>query len=472
MAIALILKRPRAVLPLLAAAGLWLRACARALIAERARWALWLPAALATGIGIYFGLSFEPSETIGFSVGVAGIVLAVAAAISPELGVRAVLAFAAAVLIGFGAAKLRAKDVAAPVLVHRIGPVEMEGRVEFAQAHGKGVRAVIAPDFVARDYGMTLPALVRVSFRNDGGLLVPGAQIAFKAVLMPPPAPASPGDYDFGRAAFFEGLGAVGFAYGEPQLIGTASPPDFEGRVIGYIELLRWRMSQRIHAVLPGSTGAIASAIITGDRGGISEEDESALRDAGLAHVLAIAGLHMALVGMGLFWAVRAILAAIPRVALAYPIKKWAACAALCGAGFYLVISGAAAATTRAFVMLAMMLIAILFDRPALSMRSLALAASILLLSRPESLIEPGFQMSFAAVTALIAVAEWEQSRARATAGIPKRFAALRRYARGIATTSFVGSLATMPYAAFHFDRSTHYAVLGNLGAMPIMGFV
>ena len=233
------------------------------------------------------------------------------------------------------------------------------------------------------------------------------------------------------------------------------------------IESLRLNMTARIRAALPGSRGAIASALITGMRGGIETEDEAALRDAGLAHVLAIAGLHMALVGLGLFWLVRAFLAAFPPVALRYPIKKWAAGAALAGAAFYLLLSGAAASATRAFVMLAMMLIAIMLDRPALSMRNLGLAAAILLLLRPEAVTEPGFQMSFAAVTALVAVAEWEQQRERAAPRGP-----LYRYLHGIVMTSLVGSLATMPFAIFYFDRATHYAVLGNLLAMPVMGFV
>jgi competence protein ComEC len=269
------------------------------------------------------------------------------------------------------------------------------------------------------------------------------------------------------------GIGAVGYAFGSPELVAPAPPPDISGRVALALQGLRFRMSARVHAVLPGSTGAIAAALITGDRGGISEADDQALRDAGLAHVLAIAGLHMALVGLGLFWTVRALLALWPRVALTQPIKKWAALAALCGAGFYLAISGAATPALRAFTMLAMMLLAILFDRPALSMRSLGIAAVILLVAAPESLIEPGFQMSFAAVASLIAVAEWEQRRAAAHRGLAALpFAGARRYLHGIAVTSFVGSIATLPYAAFHFDRATHYAVLGNLLAMPIMGFV
>ncbi len=290
------------------------------------------------------------------------------------------------------------------------------------------------------------------------------------AVLMPPPAPAAPGGYDFGRAAFFDRIGGVGYAYGRAAAIAPLRPESLRERIATAIAQLRWRMTQRIQAALPGSTGGIASALITGDRGSISDDDEAALRDAGLAHVLAIAGLHMALVGLGLFWVVRAVLAAIPSIALNYPIKKWAALAALGGATFYLVVSGAATPATRAYIMLATMLTAILMDRPALSMRSVALASLILLLLRPESLIEPGFQMSFAAVVGLVAVAEWEAAHRNQDG--PRAFQSVRRYMWGIAVTSFVGSIATAPFAIFHFDRATHYAVLGNLLAMPVMGFV
>src|SRR6185503_20576211 len=146
----------------------------------------------------------------------------------------------------------------------------------------------------------------------------------------------------------------VGYAYGRPKRIIAARAPSIAERARLEIESLRVRVSARIHSVLPSSTGAIASALITGDRGSISDEDEAALRDAGLAHVLAIAGLHMALVGLGLFWVVRAGLATIPAIALRWPIKKLSAVAALCSATFYLMISGATSASTRAFVMLAM----------------------------------------------------------------------------------------------------------------------
>jgi competence protein ComEC len=455
-------------LPRLAAGSL-----RRALLAERERWALWLPVALGVGVGFYFALSSEPRLSFAVGLGVAGILTGIAAATSPQIALRASLAIVASMLIGFAAAKIRTTQVAAPVLLQRAGPLGIDGRVEDAQIHGKGMRVVLTLADADRMRAADLPRRVRVSVRSGAQAVSPGDWIHLKAVLLPPPAPTVPGAYDFGRAAYFEGIGAVGYAYGKPRAIAAPRPPTPGEQARLAVEHLRWKMTQRIHSVLPGSTGAIAAALITGDRGGISDDDESALRDAGLAHVLAIAGLHMALVGLGLFWAVRALLACFPRIALTQPIKKWAALAALGGAAFYLVISGGGAATTRAFIMLAMMLIAILFDRPALSMRAVALAAAIILLAAPESLIEPGFQMSFAAVAGLVAVAEWEQARAaqRSEYGSP-RFAGLRRYLRGIATTSFVGSVATMPFAAYHFDRATHYAVLGNLGAMPIMGFV
>jgi len=449
------------------------RAFGHALLEERERWVLWLPVAFGAGIGTYFALGAEPSHTFTIALLCWTLGAVTCGVASTRTFLRVCCIGSAAFVIGFCGAKFRSDRVAAPVLMHRVGPVEVDGRVETAQLHGKGVRAVLAPLFIETLNKSELPRRVRVSVRRAGERLSPGAIVRLNAVLMPPPPPSAPGDYDFGRAAWFEGIGAVGYAFGGPEIIAPALPPGIWARLALSLQGLRFRISARIHAVLPGSTGSIASALITGDRGGISQDDEEALRDAGLAHVLAIAGLHMALVGLGLFWTVRTALALWPRVALTQPIKKWAALAALGGATFYLAISGSATPAVRAFTMLAMMLLAILFDRPALSMRSLAFAALILLVIQPETLIEPGFQMSFAAVASLIAVAEWEQRR-RLAHGLRPRLplANVRHYVRGIAITSFVGSIATMPYAAFHFDRATHYAVLGNLLAMPIMGFV
>ena len=458
-------------------AATWFRRVATSLAeqahSERSRWSLWLPVALGVGVGTYFSLPFEPSVGTAYASAIAAGIFGFMASKSNRSWARAIAALACAALIGFTTAKLREEIVAARVLVERVGPIPVEGRVDYAQSHGKGIRVILSEVRSPRfDEGST-PGRVRISFRSGANGLRPGDFIHATAVLMPPSGPAAPDAYDFARTAFFQRIGAVGYAYGRPVVVERVPTSPLLTPIEERIARLRFRMTERIHEILPGSTGAIAAALITGDRGGISDQDESSLRDAGLAHVLAIAGLHMALVGLGIFWLARAVLALFPSLALRFPIKKWAACAALGAAGFYLVISGAGAPSIRAFTMLAMMLLAVLVDRPALSMRAVALAAAIILLVEPESLVEPGFQMSFSAVVGLIAVAEWERGRrASSLASGNALFAGLRRYARGIATTSLVGSIATMPFAIFHFDRATHYAVLGNLLAMPVMGFV
>ncbi len=298
------------------------------------------------------------------------------------------------------------------------------------------------------------------------GSFQPGDWLSVTARLDAPAPPAEPGAGDFGRRLYFQGIGATGFSYGRARPIPAPYPPGLWDRLSFGVESLRLRMTQRIQAALPDSKGGIAAALVTSARGTISAEDHAALRDAGLAHALSISGLHMAMVGGGIFWLLRAILAAFPAIVLRHPIKKWAAFAALAASAFYLVISGMEAAAVRAFVMLAVMMLAVLLDRPALTMRSLALAASILLILQPESIADAGFQMSFAAVAALIAVAEWDQRRERA---VPHGF--VYRHVRGIVLTSLVASLATSPFTLFHFGRAAHYAVLGNLLVMPVMGF-
>jgi competence protein ComEC len=433
-----------------------------AALEERHRWPLWLPVALGTGAAIYFALPIEPPLLVGWTAAALFLAAALAAFQSNRIWSRALLAGLAALSLGFAAAKLREERVSAPVLTQPL-VAHLTGRVAALDWGRSGLRVVVGD--VRSGRLPNPPALVRVLVRRGAEDIRVGQGIGLTAQLMPPPGPTEPGDGDFGRAAYFAQIGAVGFAYGAPETLPLARPPGPTERLSGFIEAMRARMTARIRAALPPSRGAIASAIITGERGGIDAEDESALRDAGLAHVLAIAGLHMALVGAGFFWLIRALLAAVPALALTYPIKKWAAGAALLVSGLYLVISGAASSATRAFVMLAMMLLAILLDRPALSMRSLGLAAAILLLLRPEAVTEPGFQMSFAAVASLIAVAEWAQGRARL---VPHGW--LYRHLRGIAVTSLVASLATLPFVMFYFGRASHYAVLGNLLAMPVMG--
>jgi competence protein ComEC len=333
---------------------------------------------------------------------------------------------------------------------------------------------VLEPVGIGRLSPEQTPYFVRLSVRARSAVPTPGSWLRVTAVLQPPPAPAMPGDYDFGRGAYYRRIGAVGYLYGRAKPI---APVRAEGRVEGLgavLERLRGRMTARVRSIIPGNDGAVAAALITGERVDIDPDVQADFRDSGLMHVLSISGLHLALAGGFFFWTVRALFALFPAIALRFPVKKWAALAAVAGATFYLLISGCEAPAVRSYIMLTMMFLAILFDRPALSMRAVALAAVIIMLFSPESVIEPGFEMSFAAVIGLIALAEWEQARRAANPerGPKTLVTRVARYAWGIAATSIVATLATTPIAIFHFDRSAQYGLISNLLALPVVGAV
>jgi competence protein ComEC len=252
------------------------------LLAERHRWPLWLPVALGTGTALYFASPFEPAPLIAGAMALACLAAGLGAYQSHDPWARAVLA------LGFGNAKGRELRMAAPVVPHPI-ITHLTGRVVALGWGRAGLRAVL--DEVRSGRLPDPSSRVRVLVRKGGEILGIGQGVDLTAQLMPPPGPATPGDSDFARAAYFARLGAVGFAFGAPGIAPLPHAPTLSERISGLVESMRAAVTARIRAQLPDSEGAIASAIITGERGGIDPDDEAALRDAGLAHVLAIAGL-------------------------------------------------------------------------------------------------------------------------------------------------------------------------------------
>jgi competence protein ComEC len=242
------------------------------------------------------------------------------------------------------------------------------------------------------------PAFVRLTVSGARGIAAvkPGAVVSALVMLRPPPKPALPPGYDFARWAWFQEIGGVGFVYGTPRVLSAPAPGVLE-RLNARLDELRLSMASRIERAIPGSDGSIAAALITGERGEIDPDDNQAYRDSGLAHVLSISGVHLALAGLGVFWVLRALLALWPRVAFTQPIKKWAAIGAFLGSTFYLAISGGGSPADRSYLMLSMMLLGVMLDRPALSMRSVAMAALAILIFQPEDIVDPSFQMSFGA---------------------------------------------------------------------------
>lgn len=431
---------------------------------ERHGWVPWLAVALGVGVASYFSLRFEPPSWLGgVMVGGAGLLVWQARRRIPTLmAASAGLALA----VGFGAAQWRAIDVAAPVLERQISAVMVEGKVAKADPVAGGFRLTVENPVIERLKAADTPALVRIRVRGDQEPPDVGSIIRIRASLLPPPGPSAPGAFDFQRQAWFARLGAVGFAMGKAQVLEPREP----GLGRQFVGELRQGVFRRVTAVLDGDTGAVSAALLMGQRGGISETALNAMRDAGLAHLLAISGLHMGLVAGFLFFVVRSSLALMAPVALNWPIKKWAALAALVGIFGYLLLAGAPVPTRRAFIMTGLVLVAVMLDRTAISLRLVAWAAAVVLLMRPESIVGASFQMSFAAVLALVAayeVAGPKMARWYGGAGPVRR---LGIYIVGVSFTTLVAGLATMPFAIQQFNRVAVFGMVANLAAVPLTG--
>lgn len=279
-------------------------------------------------------------------------------------------------------------------------------------------------------------------------------------------------------SCFFEQIGAVGYVVSTPVKLEMETPVSLKQEISGRVEKFRLSLMQRILAATdnhPDSSG-ITAALVTGKRDGISKDVTAALRDAGLAHLLAISGLHMGMISGILFFSVRYLLVLNQRWALNYPVKKWAAGFAMLGAAAYLVMSGSAWSARRAFIMASIMFFAIIMDRRGLSLRNVAIAATGLLILTPEAILSAGFQMSFAAVTLIIASIEaWQQRQTYQSSGIEKTpfsiaFGKTRKYFMGLSGVSIVAGFATAPFAIYHFNRIANFGLLANMLAMPIVG--
>lgn len=440
----------------------------RVLAAERQRWALWAPVGLGIGIGVYFALPAEPPAWVGPA---AVLAAGVPAFLLRRRGV-AVLALLAllSVALGFAAAQVRTASVAAPMLTREVGPVIITGRVVGVERLAEGARLVLADPLVERLAPEATPGRVRIRLAAKHGVPAAGAMLRLRGVLHPPPAPAEPGAFDFQRHAFFAGIGAVGFALGPPETV--EAPPATGWRAVAVaMEGLRERIAARVAAVLPGAAGAITTALLNGEQTGIPSDAMQAMRDSGLAHLLSISGLHIGLVAGLVFFVVRALLALVEPVALNLPIKKIAAAAGLLAAVGYTLVVGAPVPTLRSLLMTGVLMLAVMADRDPLSMRLVAVAAVVVLLILPEALLGASFQMSFAAVVALIAayeVARGTLVRWRTETG-PLGGAAL--YVAGAALTSVVATLATTPFSLFHFQTISFYGVLANMLAVPLTSF-
>lgn len=430
---------------------------------ERDRWLIWTPVFVGLGVGIYFSLPVEPRLSSGIALSILTMALAVALRRWPALArAGAVLVMIA---VGFLAAEIRTALVAAPVLGHPVGPVWIGGRVAEVELLEKSARVVLEDvdiQGVPRD---RIPAQIRVSLTRYSDTPKLGTAIRLKVKLFTPPAPAAPGAHDFRRDLYFGQIGAVGYAV--RKFHAGSAPGSSDGPLMGR---LRQAAAERIEAVFPGAEQAprraIALALLVGERGPIPEAINNAMRDAGLAHLLAISGMNITIAAGLIYYATRLLLAAIPSVALRFPIKKFAAAAGLAGEILYTQFVGAPVSAERSMITTGFLMFAIMTDRTAITLRLVALSATLLILVEPEAMVGASFQMSYGAIVALVVFYErWQLHRSFASG--PAWLAPLR-YLAGIAIMSIIASTASAVFSIYHFQQSAFYGLGGNLLAEPV----
>jgi competence protein ComEC len=434
-----------------------------------------VPVVLAVGIAVYFAAPAEPVLTLVL----ASMALPAFFALRMThhgsayyLSLLLALFFAGMVL-----AQIRTEIAGGPIIRHET-TAQIRGIVLNRDKNSRGsARYLIQPTAIENFAATELPARIRLSASARHDWLVPGQTISGLARMQGMSGPAYPGGYDFGFFNWLDGLGGTGFFMGSPDLAAEQLPvSNMYNSLIILVNNFRLAIAERIIRQIDEPAAAIAIALITGDRSGIDKDIQEDLRQSGLAHVLAISGLHMALVTLTVIWLSRFLLALSPRLALCYPLRKWSAAIGLVTATAYLLVSGGAVATQRAWLMIVIMLCAVLADRSALTMRNVSIAAICILLISPESLLEPGFQMSFSATAALIAAYNALRNFNRSRYFLREKYEGSKGLLAGVALffgalifTSLVAGLATGLYSAWHFHRVAPFGLLANVAAMPIV---
>ena len=439
-----------------------------------------VPVFLCLGAFAYYGLSREPGLAVMLAVLGCGIAAAILSRRWWHLASMALVVAMAGAL----AAKLEVMRADTPMLGAEIS-TRLTARVADIERQANGrIRLTLDVLATERPQLRYVPARVRATARAVPEGVQIGDVVAGAVRLFPAAGPVRPQGYDFAFRNYFGGIGAGGFFLSGPEPVAGAearfgAPSHSE---LAMRHLANWRAGVARHIAdrIGGAEGEIAAALITGVRAGIPERVNDALRVAGLYHIVSISGLHMALVAGTVMVVLRSLFALMPGFAMRHPVKKYAAAVALVATAGYLVVSGSEVAAERSFIMLAVMLVAVLFDRAAITMRNLALSAIIIILVSPHEVVGPSFQMSFAATAALVATyASWAQfaegrrETARTASGLAA--SAARKgigYIGALALTSVVAGAATALFTAWHFQQVSPLGLAANLAVMPIVSVV
>jgi competence protein ComEC len=443
---------------------------------ERGTLFLFLPVFTGTGAILYFSTTSEPRLSALLSALTVLAACHALAAAYPRLRLLVIIALALVSGMIFG--KIETLRADTRMLGSEV-TTRLTGRITAMSKDATGgwrvTMDVVSTQRPSLRYG---PDRVTVSARSMPHNLRVGDGLSGLVHLRPQSGPVRPGNYDFAFNNYYKGVGASGFVLGKLEKVPVAADAGFVAKALLTVANIRHQLTQRILRNVKGEPGDIAASLITGQRDGISDDTNNAFRLSGLSHILSISGFHMALVAATIIGSLRAVMAFFPGFSARYPVKKFAAVSALAGSAFYLLLSGSDVAAQRSFVMLAVMLLAMTADRAAISMRNLAIAACITLAFSPHEILGPSFKMSYSATAALIAFYSWWSRR-----GDERNFRKTGNWALAlpvkainhlgaIAMTSIVAGSASSIFAAYHFNNTAPFGLVGNALALPIVSIL
>ncbi len=438
-------------------------------IAER-RFFLWLPVAAGAGVIAYLVADREPS--LWYAGLAASVFAALAIALRRHRVAQSIPLLLCCFCLGILSASWRTTRVAAPVIDH-ISVASLEGMIEEMDFRQSGARFLLRVDKAEGFAPQATPYRVRLTLRRTPPFEA-GTYVRLKARLLPPAQESLPGGYDFARDAWFARIGAVGNVLGRIEVIAPLRAPSLVDAALMALDRGRNALALRIDNIVGGEAGAVAAAMVTGKRDLLTDDTREVIRKAGIFHIITISGVQMTLMAGIFFIGLRRLLALSPALALRYPIKTWAAVAAIGGAALYDIATGSRVGTERALFMTLIMLGAVIAGRQSLSMRNLALAAALVMLIAPEAIIGASFQLSFAAVAALVAVYEArfdhtarlaDERAGLASAPRERRLELGRVFGRGPTALLFAtlcASAATASFMAYDFHELNPYVLIGN----------
>ncbi len=460
---------------------------------ESGRLMLWFPVILAFGIGLYFSLPVEPPSFYVYSI-TAALFLGCGLSFIYKFKFRYFLFVLSIFAAGFLAAKVRISLLDVEILKIKQKSVLVRGQVVSAQINSKGGLSIII-DKVKLTFKnksnrriQEFSAKIKMLVRRFDKIPKTGNIIEVFAILNPPPMPSYPDGFHYGQYLWFKGIGATGFSLSKIKVIsesvqhGTINSirSNIHERILRASNSAETKINDKAEIISPENeqrlnrkrSYAVASALITGMRGAIDKSDYEAMRNAGLAHVLAISGLHMGLLCGAVFFISRLLLTSFGSAALFFSTKKYAAIIAMIAGAIYLFLSGMGVPSMRAYIMVLIMLSGILFNRKSISLRIIAIAATVILIFSPEALLSVSFQMSFAAVIGLVFF--YEKYGDRFFSKKDSKYGFISKifyYFLATIFTALIAEIAIAPIVIYHFNHLPIYGIIANLLVMPIITF-